>query len=87
MQRPVREVLAEAEATWRTEGPAEPVDDGRASVTSIHAREQWAHPSGHDPGVHLHDHDHDHDHESDHDHGPGPSRPELVVDPDEVPPA
>jgi uncharacterized protein (TIGR00299 family) protein len=78
-QRPVRDVLAEAEANWHSEGPAEPVDDGRASVTSIHAREQFAHPSGHDPGFHLHDHDHDHD--------PGPSRPELVVDPDEVPPA
>ena len=54
--RPVREVLAEAEATWHAEGPAEPVDDGRASVTSIHAREQAAHPSGHD-----HDHGHPHD--------------------------
>lgn len=87
-QRPVRDVLAEAEATWRTEGPAEPADDGRASVTSIHAREQLSHPSGYDPGPALHDHDHPHDHrDEDHDHGSAPSRPELVVDPDEVPPA
>ncbi|MEZ5177266.1 MAG: LarC family nickel insertion protein [Acidimicrobiales bacterium] len=51
--RPVRDVLAEAEGAWRAEGPAQPVDDGRASVTSIHAREQAAHPSGH-----HHDHPH-----------------------------
>jgi uncharacterized protein (DUF111 family) len=85
-RRPVREVLAEAEATWRTEGPAEPVDDGRASVTSIHAREQLAHPSGHDHPGHPHDHDHGHHPDSD-DHDPAPTRPELVIDPDEVPPA
>ncbi|CAN5656527.1 nickel pincer cofactor biosynthesis protein LarC [soil metagenome] len=30
--RPVREVLAEAEAQWRSEQPAEPIDDGPASL-------------------------------------------------------
>ncbi len=66
-QRPVRDVLAEAESTWRTEGPAAPEDDGRASVTSIHAREHHAHPSGHDHHDNPRDHPHDHDHHPDDD--------------------
>src|SRR5690606_20285376 len=50
--RPVREVLAEAETVWRTEGSADPVVDGplpaEGTVTSIHS--------------HGHDHDHPHGH-------------------------
>lgn len=61
--RPVREVLVDAEAAWRTEGPAEPVDE---PVTSIHEHvEEPVRPYDHD---HAHGHSHDHGH----DHGPEP---------------
>lgn len=71
--RPVREVLVDAEAAWRTEGPAEPVDDvvdqgagAGGSVTSI--REHVEEPVR--PVEHTHDHAHDHSHP--HDHAPDP---------------
>ena len=53
--RPVRDVLAEAEARWHIEGPAEPVDNGRG-IDHDHGR-----PHGHDDG-HGHDHPYGHDH-------------------------
>ncbi|MCU1356783.1 MAG: Pyridinium-3,5-bisthiocarboxylic acid mononucleotide nickel insertion protein [Acidimicrobiales bacterium] len=64
--RPVRDVLAEAEARWRA-------DDPTGVVTQLHAPE----PLGDDPPPdagrdhdHQHDHDHDHDHDHPHDHDP-----------------
>lgn len=67
--RPVREVLVDAEAAWRTEAPAEPLDEAvrpaeGATVTPI--REQVEEPVR--PFDHDHGDGHGHDHGSERDH-------------------
>ena len=67
--RPVRDVIAEAEARWHVEGPAEPLDP---ADTPAESRYRGAHgpDSGHDR-PHPHGHDHDHLHPTD----PAPDEP------------
>ncbi len=57
--RPVREVLAQAEAAWQAEAPAEPIDG--ASPFTDHVESGATVSSLHD---HQHDHDHHHGHPS-----------------------
>ena len=68
-ERPVRTVIAEAEARWREQHP-----DG---VVALHTVEEVQEPEGGAPLGHLHDHDHhdhhDHDHHDDDDHDPHPA--------------
>ena len=66
--RPVREVLVDAEAAWRTEAPAEPVDEpsghpsaGRVTTIGEHVEDPIR------PFEHRHDHDGDHTHHHDDD--------------------
>ena len=71
--RPVRDVLAEAEATWHTEQPAEPVDTAIPSAGDrLRAEIVDDHHDDHELGgsvTSIHDHLHPHDHDHDHDHG------------------
>jgi uncharacterized protein (TIGR00299 family) protein len=69
--RPLRSVLAEAEARWREEGPAEPVLPGRRGdrIDRSDRSDHPVHGHPHPHGPHDHDHDHDHDHR-DHDDRP-----------------
>lgn len=72
--RPLRSVLAEAEARWSVEHPAEPVDDH--GLIDDHRPPEAAHdhgPSHHHDG---HDHDHPHPHDHDHDHHAPPQGPD-----------
>lgn len=83
--RPVRDVLAEAEATWRTEHPAEPVDAEAPTLgvpptagpvrRTAGDRLRADHVLDADPDAWAHRHDHDEGHEASvtsihaHDHG------------------
>ena len=74
--RPVRSVLAEAEARWSVEHPAEPVGVAGGVIAELvdqspdHAT---AHHHHHDDD---HDHTHGHDHDHDHDHRGRPGDPD-----------
>ena len=82
--RPVRSVLAEAEARWSVEHPAEPVGvaDGVIAELVEHSPDHATthhhhHDDDHD---HTHTHTHTHDHDHDHDHrgrlgDPDPDQP------------
>ncbi|MCB0989188.1 MAG: DUF111 family protein, partial [Acidimicrobiales bacterium] len=82
--RPVRSVLAEAEARWSVEYPAEPVGvaDGVIAELVEHSPDHATthhhhHDDDHD---HTHTHTHTHDHDHDHDHrgrlgDPDPDQP------------
>jgi uncharacterized protein (TIGR00299 family) protein len=67
--RPVRDVIAEAEARWHVEGPATPVEPGdTAPADRYRGGLVGQHDHGH---VHVHDHDHSHDVPA----GPSPDDP------------
>lgn len=72
--RPVRTVLAEVEALWHEELPAEPVDSTGPDLGH----------HGHHTHDHTHSHGHSHDHTHSHDHGSGSGG---AQGPDQLPPA
>lgn len=77
-RRPVRDVIAEAEARWQVEQPAEPVDPGGSTGPVGLVGDADAPSEGHD-----HEHHHGHSHE----HDDVPTGRPWAPSPEDLPPA